>query len=247
MTITSVGNGGRSAGGTTTTVVPYPASGIVAGDLAVSGRTIKPDSATGTAEAGWSQRVSATGGTGAQAADTGPTRIVVDTRELAGTENGTSVTFDNAATPNSTVGFMMVYRRSGNRWEIVVTSGTDNTHGTGRSVTGAAALDLAPGDLVVVFLASDTDTATAFSGQAITAPGITFGATTTRIGAGGVTTGNQSGISCWDATVAAASAAAVAVPSFSVSAGPSSCGPVGFIRLRELNIRPRRPRPSFRR
>lgn len=222
--------GARSAGGTTTVAPAYP-NGIAANHLAVASRTIKPSTATGSAEAGWTQQVSATGGTGTTGIDVGQTRIVVDTKILVGSESG-SVTFDNANSPNSSNGVIQIYRptQPGQIWDIAVSSGDDNTHGTGRSATSAAALDIAPGDLILAICASDTDTATAYTSPSITASGITFAPTVERLGAGGVTTGNDTGLMVYEARVIAGSATVTV--SLSLSGGPSQCGPVAFLRLR---------------
>lgn len=232
MTVAHVATGSRSAGGTTTVSPSYPA-GVAAGVLAIAARVLKPQTATGTAEAGWKQRISVTGGTGTTGADTGQTRIVVDTKILAGSESG-SVTFDNASSPNSSHGVIALYSKSSTAlWDLTnFSSGSDASHGTGRSVSGASALSLQPGDVVLAICGSDTDTATAYTSPAITVSGITFGATTQRLGAGGVTTGNQTGLMIFEATVTSGTASAN--PSLSLSGGPSNCGPVVFYRLREV-------------
>jgi hypothetical protein len=231
VTIAHVATGARSAGGTTTVSPAYP-SGVAAGVLAIASRVIKPNTATGTPEAGWDQQVSATGGTGTTGADVGLTRVVIDTKELVGSESG-SVTFDNATTPNSSHGVIQLYSKdSAKAWEILTSSGSDATHGTGRSATGGTTLPLAAGDVVVAVVASDTDATTAWTSPAITASGITFGATTSRLGAGGVATGNQCGLSIFEATVSSGSG--TVAPVLTLSGGPSNCGPVAFIRLREV-------------
>lgn len=232
MTVAHVATGSRSAGGTTTVSPSYPA-GVAAGVLAIAARVLKPQTATGTAEAGWKQRISVTGGTGTTGAGTGQTRIVVDTKILAGSESG-SVTFDNATSPNSSHGVIALYSKSATAlWDLTnFSSGSDSSHGTGRSASGASALSLQPGDVVLAICGSDTTTATAYTSPAITVSGITFGATTERLGAGGVTTGNDTGMMIFEATVTSGTASAN--PSLSLSGGPSNCGPVVFYRLREV-------------
>jgi hypothetical protein len=232
VTVAHVATGSRSAGGTTTVAPSYPA-GVAAGVLAIAARVLKPQTATGTAETGWKQRISVTGGTGTTGADTGQTRVVVDTKILAGSESG-SVTFDNATSPNSSHGVIALYSKSATAlWDLSnFSSGSDASHGTGRSASGASALSLKPGDVVLAICGSDTDTATAYTSPAITVAGITFGATTQRLGAGGVTTGNQTGLMIFEATVTSGTASAT--PTLSLSGGPSNCGPVVFYRLREV-------------
>lgn len=232
MAVAHTATGSRSAGGSTTVVPSYPA-GVAANRLAIASRVIKPQTATGTAEAGWTQRATVTGGTGTTGADTGQTRCVVDTKLLDGSESG-SVTFDNAATPNNSHAVISIYQiAAGKFWDIATTSGSDATHGTGRSVAASPAISLQPGDVVLAISASDTDTATAFTSPAITATGLTFGATTERLGAGGTATGNQSGLHIHEATVATGTS--TVAPALSLSGGPSNCGPTVFVRLREIS------------
>ena len=231
MAVSHQATGSRSAGGTTTVSLAYPA-GVSAGRLAIASRVIKPDTALGSTESGWLQRVSASGGTGTTGADVGLTRVVVDTKVLDGSESG-SVTFDQTTSPNSAHGVIQIYTCAGGSvWDVAATQGSDATHGTARAATGAGTFTLAPGDVVLAIVASDTDTATAWTSPAITASGITFGAATQRLAAGGVTTGNQTGLSIIEATVSSGTGAAQ--PAVSLSGGPSNCGPVAFLRLREV-------------
>ncbi len=219
----------RSAGGTTT--VTPTLGGVLPGRLAVAGRAIKPESATATAESGWVQRASATGGTGTTGADVGLTRIAIDTRTLL--SGDTSPTFDQANSPNSVVGAIGTYSKDEDcEWDIQVATGDDSSHGTGRSIT--ATLELYPGDMVLAVVASDTDTSTAFTASSFSATGITFGTSTQRLGAGGVTTGNDSGLYWYENTVTAGSGSVTVT--FSLTGGPSSCGPVALVRLRQVYI-----------
>lgn len=229
MAVAHVATGARGAGGTTSVTVAYPA-GVAAGRLAVIGRVIKPSTATGLTPAGYVNRADATGGTGAAGNDVGQTRVIADTRLLDGSETGT-VACTQATSPNSAHGLMLLYSVSaGAGWDIAATTGADNTHGTGRAATGGA-LPLAPGDVVVAVIASDTDTITNFTTPAITASGITFGAATIRVNSGGVGTGQDTGLHVVEATVTAGTGNVA--PSLSLSAGPSNCGPVAFVRLRQ--------------
>lgn len=146
MAITHVGHGTRGAG-TTTTTPAYPTSSVVAGRLAVAHRAVKPQTATATAEAGWTQQANVTGGTGTTGVDVGQTRLSVDTRVLVGGE--TNPTFDQATTPNAVTSALGVFDPGGGTWSLEATTGNDTTHGTGRSYTGAAVLSLAPGDMLL--------------------------------------------------------------------------------------------------
>lgn len=232
MSISHVATGTRTSGnaGTTTTAVARPGSGNSAGNLTLCGRSIKPSTATAAVESGWTQQANTTGGTGASAVDAGATRIAVDHQTLVGGESG-SVTFDQGSTPNSVASCMITYSKTtAGPWAIVSTTGDDATHGTGRSATGSA-INIGVGDVIVVYVASDTDATTAYTSPAITATGMTI-TTNERLAAGGVSQNNDCGIMIYEGVVTAGTRANVA-PSISLSGGPSSCGPVAFIRLRE--------------
>lgn len=233
MAVAHVATGTALSGnaGTTNVSIARPGSGNSAGNITLVGRSIKPESATGSNESGWSNIVAGTtGGTGTTGVDVGLTRIVVDHQTLAGGESG-SITFDQANSPNSVAGCMITYSKSLSAWELVATTGDDNTHGTGRSATGSA-ISLQAGDVLVVFVASDTDSTTAYTSPSITASGMTI-TTTQRLGASGVSQNNDCGLAIFEGAITAGSVASVA-PSISLSGGPSSCGPVAFVRLREV-------------
>jgi len=229
--------GARSAGGTTTVAPSYP-SGVAAEVLAVAGRSEKPETATCLDEPGWMPLADRTGGTGTTGIDVGLTRAHCDVRELLGTESG-SVTFDQGNSPNSVNGWIALYSKDPSyEWRYIATSGDDNTHGTGRSATGSA-IDFLPGDMLIAICSSDTDTNTAYTSPALTASGITFGTTNQRLGAGGVTTGNDTGGMHYDAIVVSGSG--TVAPTLTLSGGPSACGAVLFIRLRQVKPSPEPP------
>lgn len=236
MAIAHVATGARTTGnaGTTTTTIARPTSGNTAKNITLVGLAIKPETATTTAETGWWLIANGTGGTGTSALDTGPTRIATHYQTLVGGETG-SVTFDQANTPNSVASCMITYSKAtGGAWGIATTTGDDNTHGTGRTATGAA-ISLQSGDMIVAFVASDTDATTAYTSPTFSATGMTFGTVTERLGAGGVSQNNDCGITIFEAAITAGTEATVA-PTLTLSGGPSSCGPIAFIRLRETTL-----------
>lgn len=230
MAISHIGHGARVTAGTTTATPAFPASSVVAGRLAIAHRAIKPNTATATAEAGWTQIQNVTGGTGTTGVDVGQTRLSVDTKVLVGGE--ANPTFDQASSPNSVTGAIGVYDPGGGTWDVASTLGNDATHGTGVSYTGAAALALQPGDVLLCIAASDTDSATAYTSPAFTAAGVTFSAPVVRLARGGATTGNDVGSFIYETTVSAGTA--TVAPAFTASGGPSSCGPCAFVRLRAI-------------
>lgn len=225
--ITFVGAGARGAG--TTTTSPTVHASHTAGDMLVAHRAIKPSTATATAESGWTQAPNVTGGTGTAGVDVGTTRLSVDRKQTAGSE--TTPTFDQSATPNAVTSAVLAYRHTGSSWDVATTSGSDTTHGTGRTATGAA-IDLAPGDWLLAVVGSDTDNATAFTSPTLSASGITFGAVAVDLAQGGSSTGNDVGSGVYRAEVTAGSG--TVAPTFTATGGGNNCGPVAFVRLRSI-------------
>jgi hypothetical protein len=226
----TVGTALSGNAGTTTVTITYPAS-LVVGNMVLTGRTVKPETATAVDEAGWTAVANATGGTGTTNIDTGPTRGKVDYRTVAGGE-GASVVFDQGSTPNSVSGCMIQYSKAPlTTWDVVATTGNDATFGTGRSATGSA-ISLRAGDVIVAFVHSDTDTTTAFTSPTIAATGMTI-TTTQRLAPSGSSQNNDSGLCIFDGFITAGTEASVA-PSLTLTAGPSNSGSTSFVRLREV-------------
>lgn len=232
MAIVHVSTGTALSGnaGTTTVSIGYPAS-LAAPNMVLCGRTVKPSTATAADETGWTAVSNGTGGTAVAGLDVGTTRGKVDQRQVRTGDTG-SITFDQASTPDSVSGCMIQYSKAANmEWEIVATTGDDTAHGTGRAATGSA-ISLQAGDVIVAFVHSDTDATTAWTAPAITATGMTF-TTTERLAPSGASQGNDSGLSIIEGAITAGTLASVA-PSISLSSGPSNCGLVTFVRLREV-------------
>jgi hypothetical protein len=232
------GSIGSRVDGTTTCAPAYP-TGVTAGHLAVAGRVGWTDpNTTFAAETGWTQQGTQGGGTGSSV-DAHTTDLSVDTRELDGSETG-SVTFDNGS-PGGSIGVIARYSKDASEtWDLVFASGTDDTHGADRSVTASGSIDLAPGDVVVAVVATDTDTSLTITSPAITASGITFGTTTRRTStAAGSTNGVDGNVEIFDATVSSGSG--TAAPALAFTTATSQCGPVGFVRLRGVVSTPLLP------
>ena len=128
---------------------------------------------------------------------------------------------------------MIRFRKpNGTYWAApVVTTADDNSHGTARSAAGSA-IDVQPGDMLCAYFASDTDTTTAYTSATFTGTGLTTGTVTIDLGAGGVTTGQDSGLMITHALVTAA-AGSTAITA-TLAGGPSSCGPIHIVRLRAI-------------
>jgi len=222
--------GAKSAGGTATVSVAYPAS-VATNYMAIAGRSAWDNAVTTAAEAGWDSHTDLLGGlVGTNIADSHQTRVALDIRNLIGNESG-SVTFDQGGTAGGCIGEMIMYKSYTGLWLTETASGDDNTHGANRAITASASISLAPNDVVVAVVATDTDTNLAtFSAPAITAAGITFDTTTRRTTGAGVTTGNDGNIEIFDARVL--SGTATAAPAVAFTTGTNQCGPAAFIRLR---------------
>lgn len=237
MTIAFGSIGAKSSGGTTTVSVAYPAS-PGSGDIAICGRVGWLNSITFTDEAGWTPQGSATGGTGTSA-DAHTVGVRADTRELSGSETG-SVTFDQGGTISGAMGVMARYTKDPAKgWSIANNGDADTSHGANRAFPGTV-LDLAPGDVVVAIVATDTDTALTITSPTFTATGITFGTVTRRTPAtAGVLTGVDGNVEIFDVDVVSGSGS-VSV-AFSFTTATSQCGAVQYVRLREVVV----PGPSI--
>lgn len=234
MTIAFGAIGAKSAGGTTSVNVAYPAS-VGAEDQLIIADTGWPSSAGVNAISGWS--VSQQGGGTGTAADAHTTTVAGFRKIAAGGETG-SVAVGRGGTPTGQLGVMLRYTKTTDNWDAVaVASGSDNSHGSNRSVT-TGNLDVAPGDMLVIKVGVDTDASLTVS-AALTATGITFDTVNRRTSGAGVTTGEDGNIEVFDVLVTAGSGS---VPiTVTLTTGTSQCGPVLITRLREV---PDSPPPS---
>lgn len=221
-------------------VIAYPAS-VGAGNLVLACRCgwlsgINLDNATG-----WSLVDLREGGTGTTA-DNHTTEIRVDQREAAGGETGNQ-NFPISGTISGAFGYMIRYTKGSGTWDIAAANGTDNTHGANRTISGSPSISFDVGDVLVAFVAVDTDPALTITSPALTASGITFGSTTRRTtGITGSTTGVDGNIEIFDATVSSGSGAAT--PNISFTTATSQCGPAVFVRLREIQAAKAPPPPG---
>ena len=222
---------GTKTGGTTTVVLPYP-SGVSAGHLAIGCRVCWTAAAGALSdEAGWTPQGRQEGGTGSSV-DAHTTEVGIDTLELVGSESG-SVTFDTPGAGGSIGSIVRYSKDASETWDLSYAEGTDDTHGADRSVTASGSIDLAVNDWVVAVVAVDTDTSLTITSPAITASGITFGATTARAPvSAGSTSGVDGNIYVFDAAITSGSG--TAAPAFAFTTATSQCGPVAFLRLRAV-------------
>lgn len=227
---------GAVAVSTTTTIIPaIPAH--LAGDMLVIGWAIKPDTATLSAEAGWTTPANgeAAGGGGTTGVDTGPTRAKVYTREA--TAAGTTVTLD-CVSPNVHWAVALVFRKAvGETWDVAAANGIDTTVGTPFTAVMGTNPGLTAGDHAAVFgcIPTDVTTPAQFSAETLTASGMT--ATVTELAEPDSTSGNDIGGLVCRATVDTGTASVA--PTFTATAGGTTTnvrGPIVLVRVRAIAV-----------
>lgn len=239
----------KSVGGTTTVAIPIGASAVPAGSLIVLARCLWLSTATATNETGWTPSAELTGGTGT-AIDAHTTRLRLDYKVAVGTEAGTTITLDNAGTISGGIGQSIVLKKDAAKaWSFDSRIATDDAHGTGRSVTFGTALDVIADDLLIIFIAVDSDASFSQGAGSVMTGTATYLSPPTSISpsATGVLTGVDGNLMVQRAIVDGAGT----VTGYTSDATASSCGPVAVLRLREVSAsRPRQPavsNPALRR
>lgn len=231
MTITRSADGTKSAGGTG--AISVNIDSIVSGYMALVGRAMWNDTATAAGEPGWTNTADLTGGTGTSV-DAHTSRVRVDRRILNGSETS-PMGWNQGGTVSGALGVCTEYSTDGTWDTVAVSTGTDDTHDTGRSVTGSTTISFQPGDVLVAFVSVDTNATTAWTDKTLAASGITFGGGTVTVHdstTGGAAAGNDGNIMVLEATVTAGTD--TVAPSLTLTGGPLNCGPVAFIRLRDI-------------
>lgn len=216
--------------GTTSTTVAFPADSVAPRRFAIITAVAKPSTATFDSVTGWTFFINAGGGTGSQAADTGPTRMGGWRRQLDGTESA-DVTI-SATGSGSIAAVMSVYENSGTGWQLVErVTGNDATHDANPSATLATwGNALGAGDYLHLAYSTDTDSTTATGAVTLTQTGATFGTVTQRNRLGN-SDGNDSAIMTWSAPVTTGSGNAL---TFDLTWSASSCGTLAAVRMREV-------------
>jgi MSHA biogenesis protein MshQ len=170
---------GLSVAGTTSVAPGYPQHEI--GDLLVLIVEVRDSTVSPTTPANWTSLGSFTGGSGVFGIDTGSAKIQAWTRHASSTVGVLTGTLSVTLTSgNTAVGIICSVHRDGlpdnaTAWSVDVDGGSDNTAGTGWSVTGSG-IDFTSndgGDAVIVGSGINTDLYT-FSAHALSASGITF-------------------------------------------------------------------------
>lgn len=239
MTIAFGAIGTKAGGGNATTAYP---SGVSAGDMAIGATAYWSSGVLPTDVSGWT-RTNIEGGTGSSV-DAHISMARGDYKELTGSESG-NVTF-TATGIGGCLACIARYTKTAASWDTVATTtADDNTHGANRSTSGAGSISWQVGDMCVVVVATDTDTALTITSPAITATNVTFGTTTRQTSGAGNTTGQDGNVEVFDALVTGTSGSPTTAPSLSFTTATSQCGPVVFIRLRELAVADPTPRPIY--
>lgn len=233
MTITYSSTSSQVQAGTTSVLLRQPAA-LLAGDLIVWLCTNKYPTNGPATPTGFTSLIQKVGGSGAAGIDTGEVYGTAFQRISDGTEDGltqaVAITGGNTATARA-VSFA---RSAGTGWLVAATAGSQASGSNSWSVTGDAALDLAAGDVVLIYVAKNGDGDSALSAHALAAAGITFGAWNSIAAHEGTIQGQDCAHAIGYFNVTAGSASAV--PTFTMTLGGSAnleAGAVLFIRLRE--------------
>lgn len=228
--------GAKNTSGTTTISVDYPAS-PAAGDIAIAGRVLWDSAATATDETGWTAAADGTGGTGSTA-DSHTSRARIDYRQLDGSETG-SVTFDQGGTISGALGVMLRYTKDSSKlWDVAFGTSSDTTHGVDRGTSPSGTINLQTGDMIIAVVAVDTDAALTITNPIFntnSGGAVVTGTKTRRTSGVGVTTGNDGNVEVFDALVTSGGPQDCTL-SFAMTTATSQCGPVAWIRLREVSI-----------
>lgn len=217
--------------GTASCVPAFPAS-PAAGDLLLllvgigNGDDTAPTVGSGFLEVPSSSQF---GGTGSYGTDTGNRGVKAFYKIADGTETGT-VTVTNpgsGTTTRVTQAQMLRFTKSGAAFNVKATTGTDNTSGTGYSVTGATAPIPASGDYGITLTCWIPDTGTAGT------PTLTWdGAATscTQVNSIASTQGADARLVIYRRSMAGTGGSA---PIFATTASANVVGPTAFILIHD--------------
>lgn len=196
----------------TTTVAPAIPTGSAAGDRMVLFVGTKPFNATINTPSGWTALADSAGNNGsvANAVDAGSVRWASFYRDWVSGDAAPSV---GVTTGNVSLAVIQGFSKGTNdTWDTPVAGkGSDNTSGTGFSITSDVNLGISNGDILCHGAVIAGNNAT-FATPTLTATGVTFGTVTESPATEGTTTGGND--------LEASASYAIA------TAGPSSAAPV---------------------
>ena len=204
------------------------------GDMLIAGRAAGSSGTTLNDQSGWTLADQLEGGTGSSI-DAHVTKARADYREADGFES--DPTAFSGTSLGYVIGLMARYSKAGgSTWDVAATTGNDNTHGSNRATSGANSITWLTGDMCVVVVATDTDTALTITSPAVTATNVTFGTCNRRSpSTAGTTSGQDGNIEIFDVAVTATNGSPNTSPALQFTTATSQCGPVVFVRLREIS------------
>lgn len=234
MTITHRATTGI-AGGTTTGLSFTMPTGHALDDLLVTWCGAKPynlNIASGTILADYTDRGSKTNGVVANGVGVGSVWAHARTRTHDGTESVPSATLSTTPSPRMS-GMSAFYKTNPGAWDIVSTTGSDNiATGTQRLINTDAAINIAPGDKILILIVGPDDTATGGT-RTLTASGFTFSAPTNIMPTSGTTAGNDGVMLVIEANVLTGSGTTTLTYEDVLANSDESNAAAIFIRLRE--------------
>ncbi|MFI0576133.1 hypothetical protein [Streptomyces tendae] len=231
MTISYGGQGGTASAADT--VTPAYAATPSAGQLGilqvVSGH---PNDPQPTTPSGWTLAGSFSGGGGAFGAGTGPRRITMFVREMAGGDAQPTTSIPSGGTGSVIAATIALLSRSaGTGWRWAWAAGEDTTAGTAFSAACTDALTWAVGDFAWWGYALAASSA-GFPAIGITAAGVTFDTATARFSAAGAI-GN--GVRTGAASAYVTAGSTTVVPTVTATLSTSTTGAAGVLRIREAS------------
>jgi hypothetical protein len=228
----SYSSNGLSNAGSTSVNVRWP-DVLASGDLVLTFFVNKYPPNGPNTPTGMTLLTQQTVGDGASpAADVGDVYATVFHAISDGTEDGTSETV-GVPSGNSTLTRSFSYARTaGSGWTVNTAYGSQGAKADSWSIT-TGSLDLAAGDVVVVFIAKNSDLDMTHSSHALSATGITFGSYVNRGAPLSTTQGQDCAYEVGEFPVTAGSATGAVTFTMSLSGGGQSSGGVVLVRLRE--------------
>ena len=231
--------GGTSvAGGPGVTSVLLPWAPVEAGQIATILVPLKYPGLTVATPAGFLALPNSvgTGGFGSNGADSGSVIAAVFIRVCDGTESGNVTITISGGSANTIFPCMDIWENDlGHGWTVACVNGADQIVGTAWSVTFATDPGIRAGDYVIAFTVSNRDGGTT-SAEAISTPGVTYGATFQRRN-GGSSNGDDIGrhITGHPVTAGVSSGNSVFTATYSITSGNSPAGVTVLAVLRAPN------------
>lgn len=214
-----------------TAVNPAVPATTTTNDISILIVCAKPYTTTITTPTNWTKLGEITSGTRAGAADSGSTKIAMYYRISSPTGAIGNIGQSGAVALQAVIHSYQC--GASETWDVSsFTTGADSTVGTNYSATGAANLNLASGDwLVVGCCATDVANGTTPASEALTATGITFGTLNIRTEAFDSPTSQNLWILYWDRSVTSGTSSAAPVQTWTWG-GSGQEGSSAFLRLR---------------